>query len=471
MPHPLIRRRATVALALLALLPAIRPAAAADEGPADPQDAAARALFNEVVAAYKALDSYADKGTFGVEVTIDGRPIRDRRPMSLAFARPGKIALDAGDVKLFGDGESLATVIVPDRTYMVAKSSAGLAPALLVEGPLGAMLRGGPAGPSASPLLGDALVLDLLVGPDPAATTLENTKALHTEPDAPVAGQPMRVLRLEQQRGPALRLFVDPAAKLLTRVELVVTPESLADKVPGVSLANASVAWESGPISTAAPAPESFAFKAPAGYAEVAPIALGTKPAGTKAAEPEHELVGKPAPDFTLTVLDGTDKTRLLRKADLAGKVVLIDFWATWCGPCMLELPEIAKLVASYNEAKKGVVILAVSEDAAPDDGPAGLRKLVETKLVEEKLELAKGDVGKVALDPSHAIGQAFGVKGIPMIVLLDAAGTVRSVHVGYRPEVGATLASEIDALLDGKAPGTPKDAPAKPGDEPKPAR
>ena len=459
----MIRLLAPLALAL-ALLP-FRPAPAA-EPEAPGQDAEARRLFNDVLKAYKALDAYADRGTFAIEMKVDGKPGREARPMSLVFARPDKIALDTGDVRLLGDGGTLATVIVPDKKYMVAKSATP-APALLLEGPLGAMLRGGPAGPAASPLLSASLLLNLLVGEDPGAAILENTKTLRADPDAPVDGHPARVLRLEQERGPALRLFVDPARKLLVRVELVVTPADLEAKVPGVTLSDASIAWNSGPISTTPLPPESFAFKKPDGFTEVAPIELGKKPAGGAAAEPEHALVGKPAPDFTLTVLDGPGKTKKVTNADLAGKVVLIDFWATWCGPCMLELPEVAKLVDAYAKAKKDVVVMAISQDSDPEDLKE-VRKLVEAKLAEEGIDLQKGDVGKIALDPTHAVGNAFGVQGIPMVVILDAKGVVQSVHVGFRPEVGELLTSDVDTLLEGKSLVTPKvDAAAKPAAKP----
>ena len=444
----------------LALLPA-RPAPAAEADAPGP-DAEARRLFNDVLKAYKALDAYADHGTFAIELKVDGKPRREARPMSLAFVRPDKIALDAGDVRLLGDGGTLATVIVPDKKYMVSKSATP-APALLLEGPLGAMLRGGPAGPSAAPLLSASLLLGLLVGDDPGAAILENTKALRADPDAAVDGHPAKVLRLEQARGPALRLFVDPERKLLVRVELVIAPGDLEAKVPGVVLSDASIAWTSGAISTTPPPADSFAFKAPPGFTEVAPIEIGQKPAGGRGAEPEHALVGKPAPDFTLTVLDGPGKTKTVTKADLAGKVVLLDFWATWCGPCMLELPEVAKLVDGYAKAKKDVVVVAVSQDADPEDLKE-VRKLVEAKLAEEGIDLLKGDVGKIALDPTHAVGDAFGVQGIPMVAILDAKGVVQSVHVGFRPEVGELLSSDIDTLLEGKSlVAPPAAAEAKP--------
>lgn len=435
---------------VLALLPS-RPAPAVEaEADAVGQDAEARRLFNEVLKVYKALDAYADHGTFAIELKVDGTPRREARPMSLAFGRPDKIALDAGDVRLVGDGATLATVIVPDKKYMVSKSATP-APALLLEGPLGAMLRGGPAGPAASPLLGASLLLNLLVGDDPGAAILENTKALRADPDAPVDGHPAKVLRLEQARGPALRLFVDADRKLLVRVELVVAAGDLEAKVPGVALSDASIAWSSGEIRTTPPPAESFAFTKPPGYTEVAPIEVGQKPAGGRGAEAEHALLGKPAPDFTLTVLDGPGKTKSVTKADLAGKVVVIDFWATGCGPCMLELPEVAKLADAYARAGKNVVIMAVSQDADPED-LKGVRKLVEAKLADEGIDLLKGEVGKIALDPTHAVGNAFGVQGIPMVVILDPKGVVQSVHVGFRPEVGELLTSDIDTLLEGKS-------------------
>jgi thiol-disulfide isomerase/thioredoxin len=169
---------------------------------------------------------------------------------------------------------------------------------------------------------------------------------------------------------------------------------------------------------------------------------------------PVKELVGKPAPNFTLTVLDGAGKTRTLSKEDLAGKVVMIDFWATWCGPCLMELPEVQKLIEAYARDKKEVRIIALSQDERPQE-LAEVRKLVEQTLDERKLKLTGTPVGLVGLDPSKSVGDAFQVSAYPTVVLIDAKGVIQAAHVGIPngevDEVGPVLGKAIDTLLAGK--------------------
>jgi len=143
-------------------------------------------------------------------------------------------------------------------------------------------------------------------------------------------------------------------------------------------------------------------------------------------------------------------------KADLAGKVVIIDFWATWCGPCLVELPEIQKLVDELEKDKKNVLVVALSQDNEPAE-LAEVRGLVEKTLKEKELNLVGKTASAVGLDPSNAVGEKFQVEGLPTLVVLDGEGVIRSAHIGFSPDIREKLTAEIDALLAGKplpAPG-----------------
>ena len=143
--------------------------------------------------------------------------------------------------------------------------------------------------------------------------------------------------------------------------------------------------------------------------------------------EKKVNLKGASAPDFSLKELGGGTFDVSSRK----GKVVILDFWATWCGPCRRALPIVAKVAGSYGDK---VELCAVNEREEAEE--------IREFLTENKITCT------VALDVDGSVGEAYGVTGIPQTVIIDANGIVRSVHVGLIPDLEETLREELDALV-----------------------
>lgn len=138
-------------------------------------------------------------------------------------------------------------------------------------------------------------------------------------------------------------------------------------------------------------------------------------------------LLDRPAPAFTAEALDGKASLTL---ADLRGHVVLLDFWATWCGPCTTQYPHLNQWQQQY--ASKGLQIIALS-DEEPD--------LVREYATQEKLSYP------IAFDPDDRIRLAYVVAGIPTTVVIDKAGVVRYVALGVvdPAEVERTITKLLD--------------------------
>jgi thiol-disulfide isomerase/thioredoxin len=173
-----------------------------------------------------------------------------------------------------------------------------------------------------------------------------------------------------------------------------------------------------------------FAFQPPADWQKVENL-FGAGPGGD-AEPPPSPLLGKAAPDFQLEKLGGG-------KAGVAEHrekdVVILDFWATWCGPCRAALPTIIKVAAKYRD--RGVVFYAVDIGETPED--------VDKFLTEEKLELP------VIFDREGDVSNLYLVKGIPQTVLIGKNGTVQVVHVGLSNDLEKRLSHELEELLAGK--------------------
>jgi len=138
-------------------------------------------------------------------------------------------------------------------------------------------------------------------------------------------------------------------------------------------------------------------------------------PAGAAATPAPAPVVGAPAPDFTLNELGGGQVTL----SSFNGQVVLINFWATWCGPCELEMPGIE---AQYQAVKdQGFTVLAVNLDE-PDT-------LVSDFVTRLGLSFP------ILLDPGATVNDLYRVRGYPTTYIVDREGVIVQVHVGYMNE------------------------------------
>jgi thiol-disulfide isomerase/thioredoxin len=407
-------------------------------------DPAAKRL-DTLISRYKGLDAYEDHGTLRILSTVRGVAATEEFPSSSRLTRPDKLSVDLGEAQLISDGKTLTSVIVPTKSYLVTPSPRTLSLSSISEGTVGAYLLGTAIG------LPPRVVLTLLLEKDPAARLLEGGATVAVGEPRKVDDEELPTLVIGPHHGWMITLAIDPDTNLIREIALAPAGDSLAGKSSVESLA---MVWTSGAIATEVD-PKAFAYNAPDGFKKLDEL----MPGETKRNEPTplEALIGKPAPEFTLTMLDGDGKTRSVSKTDLAGKVVMIDFWATWCGPCLMELPEVAKMIEAYSKEQKDVVIVALSQDRG-ENKPDEVRSLVEKTLTTKKLALQNAPVGQVALDPSGALGDAFHVEGLPTVVILDGNGVVQSVHVGYSEDVRDTLTRDIDTLLGGEPLVKPKD-------------
>ncbi len=147
----------------------------------------------------------------------------------------------------------------------------------------------------------------------------------------------------------------------------------------------------------------------------------------------EAQKINGKAPDFSGISPDG----KTVRLSDFSGKVLLLDFWASWCGPCKQEMPFLVELYSANKD--RGFAVLGVNVDK-------------EAKNLEKFLSgLAVKPEFPIIHDPQSRICPLYGLEGMPTSVLIDRKGIVRYRHVGFKPGTGEELLKEISALIGEK--------------------
>ncbi|RME91280.1 MAG: hypothetical protein D6770_00780 [Anaerolineae bacterium] len=131
--------------------------------------------------------------------------------------------------------------------------------------------------------------------------------------------------------------------------------------------------------------------------------------------------IGEQAPDFTLSTPDG----REVHLGDFQGKVVLLNFWATWCPPCRAEIP----LLETYHRRyTPDLVVLAVNDGEKPSD----VRAFIEQQRI----------TFQVLLDPAREVNATYGITALPTTFFIDRQGTIQAIQIGMLSQ------AELDANL-----------------------
>ena len=156
--------------------------------------------------------------------------------------------------------------------------------------------------------------------------------------------------------------------------------------------------------------------------------------------------VGKNAPDLKIETVNGKGSITL---ESLSGKIAVVDFWATWCGPCKQSFPKLEEL-AKQNSGKVQVIGISVDDKS---DGVADFAK-------------ANGATFPIGWDDGHTIAGRWKVDTMPTTYILDSTGKVRFIHAGYKDGEADVIAKELATLSSEPSSGGTKTADGA-GDKP----
>lgn len=283
---------------------------------------------------------------------------------------------------------------------------------------------------------GNMLFLENLMVKDVYAALLEGvTKAAYAGTEK-VGGQECHHLKFVQDQFDWELWMTTGDKPVVTKVVTDMTKEfsSLADPMPGMKAMRLTVinTFANWTLNAELPA-GTFLFSPPPDARKVdslSKLATGDEEGDT---DGPASIVGQKAPAFDLKLL--TEGRLRIPEPAQTNKVIVLHFWATWCGPCARSLPVSDKLAAEY--ADKGVVVCAVNQQEQPDR-------------IREYMEKVKVTL-PVALDEEGKVGNLYRLRGMPQTVLIGKDGTVQSVHVGVLPDLESRLRADLEALVAGR--------------------
>jgi len=371
----------------------------------------ARAVLDRMAAAYREAKTYADVGQLTFRVVQEGKPLEEEADFSVSFERPNKLRMHVYKTIVVCDGEKqyatidglTGQVLEQPLPEAISMESVHDDPTLMKY--------------VSSQIAGPSYQLSFLLQDDAIGQMFSQGYEMALDPPETIEGHECDKVRVTRD-GLAMQLWVDRDSHVLRRIEfpgeMIRQAIGAGDDVSEVDLhIEFHQARFDEPIDSVA-----FQFEIPSDAQVVDRFRI-----------PPIKIE-----DFSFTRLDGTEVT----KESLAGKVVVIDFWATWCGWCFKGLPNLETVYQQYKD-RDDIVFLAVSTDT-PDVKDSALFAAWK----EANLTIP------IARDTKRFSASVFHVEGLPTTYLLGRDNHVHHVDIGYQENTVTELPRKLDVLLNG---------------------
>ncbi len=399
-----------------------------------------KAVIQRALKAYRALESYQDKLVVRTEIDVEGDESivapQGVSQATLAWARPNRIALDTPVYAVFSDGKKLWQHMKHFEQYIESRAPDPIDLAKSDLHDLGAYERArhpiasiiGRPSASATDLFGK-ITKFTGIRPEPLAAKpgksvsglvereLQEGKKASVPFDAWFSDQTglLGEIRYDYTEQARTQIALDPRASGKVKINKFLRRFRFEKIAPNAKLAD-----------------DNFVFK-PTPYDEkVAQFRSVTHE------EWQRKLIGRPAPSFSGKDMEG--KGIIL--SDFKGRVVLLDFWASHCGPCIMIMPIIQKLADQF--ADKPVSAIGINGD------PPAKARWAAYIVASQKVKYRQ------YLDVDHEVFTAYRIMPIPCFFIIDRKGVIRTIHMGFTPGDDKKLAQQIETLLKGETLPSP---------------
>lgn len=402
---------------------------ATESGAASLPDVSADDLLQRMVAAYRQATAYQDAGQGRLRFELPAGKVDEQFAMSVTFERPNKLRMHCYDGLYFSDGTQVrGSVGQLDKQVLGANAPAELTLDAVYQNQVLARALGA----DGAAIAGTAPQLTLLLSDDFLESILKDAEKPQLVEPTTIGDTKCHGVSIRRPDG-QLTLWIEPETYALRRIDYPIDAlkQQLAPdgKIAGLSL---SVDFVGAKLNGQPPA-TAFEFAVPEGAKLVENFDLRPLVPPPTAPSP---LLGKAMPAYSFVALDGTPVT----SESLAGKVVVFDFWATWCGPCLEGLPRLQQVYDKYKDDDR-VRFFAVSSD----DSSIAAEQLTKT-LAERQVTIP------ILRDPQLVARDVFGVQAIPNTFVLGSSGTVEVNEIGAGPRFAEELSGYIEKLLAGES-------------------